>query len=610
MQTKKISLPFFFARSTDEEALPVGLGARLVNGYIDKIDVYTVIKKTPGLELVADLGVTSPVDVFWWDKQNIAVLVCNGQIYKMINRDGNTVNLTGDALTVVGKTTFADNGSSFVTASGGRMVSLYVENKLVTTPGLATGSTNTHVASSAFTYYIGPTLYSKSAVAAGTAPGNDVIPQNKYGAVALDIGADGTIDVIEAANNATGYDSAALAIAGIAAVAYDHVRMGTVTAMKSDGAFTFGTTALNAANTTVAYTNGSLLTLASDGWPTTLFISDADAPTEVSHVAFLDQYLLANRVNTGYFHYCDFASIRDWTSTSFFSGESKPDNIKSLLVINREVVLVGDNSIEVWVTSPSGPVFQRQEGACADRGTIAQNSPININGVMYWMDNERHICRMDGREPKIISGHYDNIIRDFYPVTDCIGLHFSVGKHIFAVFTFPTENKTFIYNVINETWSEWGDWSSSDLIFSKWKGYSACYAKAWDMVLIGGYDGKIYKIKPSIFQNDGEVIRTVIRTGYNGHGNYKDKQSVELRIRCKGGAGGVSGNEPVFTYRYRNEDNIWKPERQVSLGKQGEYEILKRIHRMGIYQLRQYEFVHTDNSDFIMIGLEEDFEEA
>jgi hypothetical protein len=130
------------------------------------------------------------------------------------------------------------------------------------TPALAIGSTTQNVANGVFTYRVNGTGYYKAAVAAGTAPGNDVIPQSKYGAVALDIGADGTVDVIEAGDNATGYTSAALAIAGIAAVAADHVRMGTVTATKSDGAFTFGTTALNAANSTVAYTD------AATGWTT------------------------------------------------------------------------------------------------------------------------------------------------------------------------------------------------------------------------------------------------------------------------------------------------------------------------------------------------------
>jgi hypothetical protein len=125
---------------------------------------------------------------------------------------------------------------------------------------LAIGSTPTAVASGAFFYLINGVLYQKAAVTAGTAPGNDVIPQAKYGAVAFDIGADGTIDAVEATANATGYDSAVLAVAGLPAVASDHVRMGYVTATKSDGAFTFGTTQLDAANSTVAYTDtGSAL---------------------------------------------------------------------------------------------------------------------------------------------------------------------------------------------------------------------------------------------------------------------------------------------------------------------------------------------------------------
>lgn len=127
---------------------------------------------------------------------------------------------------------------------------------MVSRPGLAIGSTNTAVSNVAFDYTLSGVQYSKAAVAAGTAPGNDVVPQSTYGAVAFDIGADGTIDAIEAPDNATGYASAALAAAALPAAAADHARMGYVTATKSDGAFTFGTTALDAANTTVAYTDG------------------------------------------------------------------------------------------------------------------------------------------------------------------------------------------------------------------------------------------------------------------------------------------------------------------------------------------------------------------
>lgn len=122
-------------------------------------------------------------------------------------------------------------------------------------PGLGIGSTATAVANAAFDFIIGGIRYTKAAVTAGTAPGNDVIPQATYGAVALDIVAAGTITVAEAAANATGYASAALAIAGIPAVASGKARMGTVTVTKSDGAFTFGTTNLDAANVTTVYTD-------------------------------------------------------------------------------------------------------------------------------------------------------------------------------------------------------------------------------------------------------------------------------------------------------------------------------------------------------------------
>jgi len=124
------------------------------------------------------------------------------------------------------------------------------------TPGLAIGGTTTNVYSAAFNYVINGTQYYKAAVAAGTAPGDDVIVATKYGAVAFDIGANGTIDAIEATDQAAAqFTSAAAAVAALPACASDHVRLGYVTATKSDGAFTFGATALNAANTTVAYTS-------------------------------------------------------------------------------------------------------------------------------------------------------------------------------------------------------------------------------------------------------------------------------------------------------------------------------------------------------------------
>ena len=126
---------------------------------------------------------------------------------------------------------------------------------LLTTPTLAIGSTASAVSSVYFNFSIDGTSYSKAAVAAGTAPGTSTVVTSKYGAVAFDIGANGTIDAVPAAANGAGYTTALLAIAGVPAAASDHVRMGYVTVIKSDGTFTFGTTNFDAANVTTAYLN-------------------------------------------------------------------------------------------------------------------------------------------------------------------------------------------------------------------------------------------------------------------------------------------------------------------------------------------------------------------
>lgn len=96
------------------------------------------------------------------------------------------------------------------------------------------------VGGSIFTFDVGGTIYTLPAQPTGFALGDDVIPDGKYGAVALDVGTDLTVHTTEATDNATGYSTLALARAGIPAVAENHVRMGTVAVYAKGRAFTFG----------------------------------------------------------------------------------------------------------------------------------------------------------------------------------------------------------------------------------------------------------------------------------------------------------------------------------------------------------------------------------
>ena len=122
---------------------------------------------------------------------------------------------------------------------------------------LAIGSDKPKVAHGAFTYRINGQVYSVAADTVGTALSGSNIPDAKAGGWALDINDSGVITIIEATGNAAGYDTEALAKAGIHAIAVaDTVRLGTVTVLNSGAIFDPGTTNLDAVTVSnVTYTN-------------------------------------------------------------------------------------------------------------------------------------------------------------------------------------------------------------------------------------------------------------------------------------------------------------------------------------------------------------------
>lgn len=163
-------------------------------------------------------------------------------------------NLKFDGLTGSARYISLSDGVQYITIQN--CLFSHSTDGVLNTAGLSTSTgTPANVKWTNFEYIISATTYSKAADATGIAPGNDVIPSGKFGAVAFEIDAGGTVDAIEATNNATGYDSAALAAAGLPAVQASHIRMGYLTVSQSDGNFTLGTSALNGATVTEAYTN-------------------------------------------------------------------------------------------------------------------------------------------------------------------------------------------------------------------------------------------------------------------------------------------------------------------------------------------------------------------
>ncbi len=131
----------------------------------------------------------------------------------------------------------------------------FSDEQFITDPGLAIGvSDTTKVLHAAFDYEIQGKAYSKAT--SEVALTGDAVPEDKYGAWSLRIATDGTITVTAAGDNSTGYLTPRIALDALTTSDASSAYMGYVTVMKSDGAFTPDTTALDASNVTDTYTDG------------------------------------------------------------------------------------------------------------------------------------------------------------------------------------------------------------------------------------------------------------------------------------------------------------------------------------------------------------------
>jgi len=339
---------------------------------------------------------------------------------------------------------------------------------------------------------------------------------------------------------------------------------------------------------------------------TLVTMTDADAPVLVSHVTSLDGYIIANALNSHKIHFSSSTDHTAWSALDFVSAEGNPDDILSIKEGYRELIIVGRESVEFWINDGATP-FSRLEGSFQPFGGSAAHSLARIGSSWIWLDHERRLVTMQGRNVVPVSNPYERVIQRFTSVDDAKGYVISVDGYPLYILNFPTARTTLVYNYSSQKWSKWGFWDTAKGSYDRFKGQSYCYARAWNFHLIGdNATGKIYKMAKTTFQDDGNAIRTLSRTGNISHGTETQKISHEVRIRTKRGVANADIADPQFVMRARrNNRGPFGNERWRSLGQAGEHELHLRYQRNGRYKTIQYEFIHSDPSNYVLIGGDE-----
>ena len=219
---------------------------------------------------------------------------------------------------------------------------------------------------------------------------------------------------------------------------------------------------------------------------------------------------------------------------------------------------------------------------------------------------KRAVVKMANRAPQIISGDIDRELQELTTVSDANGaLCFAGGLNAY-ILNFPTENATWVYDIKESIWTKWGEWSSGSATYNAFPIVASCYAKAWNKHLFIGTDGIVYQFSRDVYQDAGEEIRTLIRTGWINHGTSRRKRCKQLYVKVKA----YRPADTTLLMRWRDDGRPeWSPYLNLPLEATSEQTHYAKLNRFGIYRSRQYEFVLTDNSDLALMGLLEEIEE-
>ena len=185
-------------------------------------------------------------------------------------------------------------------------------------------------------------------------------------------------------------------------------------------------------------------------------IVDADFPAATDCI-FFDGYFAVTVLNTGRMNISKLYDGLVWDALDFITAEASPDNLVGIGSTQQNIWLFGDNTIEIYYNSGNADFpFERVPGGIIDIGCASLTSLAEIEGVLYWLSDDRTVVKSEGYGFEVISTTGINYqISTYTTVDDSVGYTYTLEGFVFYVIDFPSEDKTWVCNVKTEMWHEW-----------------------------------------------------------------------------------------------------------------------------------------------------------
>lgn len=313
---------------------------------------------------------------------------------------------------------------------------------------------------------------------------------------------------------------------------------------------------------------------------------------------FFDERFYFDWKGTNKFFGSDILDGASYNALVFASAETRPDNVKAVL-LNKQILLVfGELSIEPWqdIGAANMPL-ERVPGVVIERGLGAVRATAKEDNTIFWLGDDRRFYRLDGLTPIGISTPaIDAEWQSYSTVSDAYCLSYSWNGHKFVVIHFVVANKTWVYDISVGLWHERESWDINGRSLGRWLGN--CTLNCYDKQLIGdAYSGKIGYLSNSTYDEFGTTTQGLC-TSPPIHSDRKRMFMSRLELDIEAGTGIATGqgSDPQWMLRSSKDGGRTYTNLQKwrSSGAIGRYRTRLRWLRMGQARERVFELTTSD----------------
>ena len=341
-------------------------------------------------------------------------------------------------------------------------------------------------------------------------------------------------------------------------------------------------------------------------------ISDANFPNGATSVAFMDGRLIVNRPNSRQYYVSQQYDGTGWTNSfalpTFATKDNASDQLSAVVVLGGVLILFGQQSTEFWQDVGSSPLpFARVNGATKNVGLAARYSLAFIGDALFFLSQNLYggfveVSVMQGMNIQRVSTiDIEQIIDEFLVWQDAVGFCYSVDGHKMYQLTFPSAQKSFLYDMTTDFWSE----LQSGLGLTGRHIAQLGITFNGEIYVSDSTSNNIYTYDDELFTENGMPVKRQFTTRHiEQDGNQFGIDELYLDMETGVGLQTGQGSDPQIMLQVSKDGGrTFGTERWKSYGKVGQYKYPRVIwNRLGAARDFVFQWTTTESVKFVVVG--------